>query len=118
MLADSRLPHKFWAEAISTAVFLRNRSPTKALQGVTPVEAWTGKKPDVSNLHIFGCTAYAHVPKDERRKLESKTRRCGYGTTTKGYRLYDLNRAKVFLSRDVIFDEAGTEILEESESLP
>ena len=99
-------------------MFLRNRSPTKALQGVTPVEAWTGKKPDVSNLHIFGCTAYAHVPKDERRKLESKTRRCvflGYGTTTKGYRLYDLNRAKVFLSRDVIFDEAGSEILEESE---
>ena len=67
---------------------------------------------------MFGCTAYAHVRKDERRKLESKTRRCvilGYGTTTKGYRLYDLNRAKVFLNRDVIFDEAGTEILEESE---
>ena len=40
MLADSKLPHRFWAEALSTAVYLRNRSPTKALEGVTPYEAW------------------------------------------------------------------------------
>ena len=39
MLADSKLPHEFWAEALSTAVYLRNRSPTKALQKVTPCEA-------------------------------------------------------------------------------
>ena len=72
MLADSKLPHRFWAEALSTAVYLQNRSPTKVLQGITPIEAWTGKKPDVSSLRIFGCAAYAHVPKDERQKLDSK----------------------------------------------
>ena len=74
MLADSKLPHRFWAEALSTAVYLRNRSPTKALEGVTPHEAWSGTKPDVSSLRVFGCSAYAHVPKAERRKLDSKTR--------------------------------------------
>ena len=52
MLADSKLPHRFWAEAISTAVYLRNRSPTKALEGVTPHEAWSGTKPDVSTLCV------------------------------------------------------------------
>ena len=30
MLIDANLPHKFWAEALSTAVYLKNRSPTKA----------------------------------------------------------------------------------------
>ena len=82
MLADSKLPHRFWAEALSTAAYLRNRSPTKALEGITPFEAWSGTKPDVSSLRIFGCSTYAHVPKAERRKLDSKTRKCvllGYG---------------------------------------
>ena len=108
MLADSKLPHKFWAESLSTAVYLRNRSPTKALEGVTPYEAWSGTKPDVSFLRIFGCSAYAHVPRAERRKLDSKVRMCvmlGYGASQKGYRLYDVERMKVIHSRDVVFDE-------------
>ena len=66
MLSDAKLPHKFWAEALATAVYLRNRSPTKPVTGMTPLEAWTGKKPNVKHLQIFGCTAYAHIPKDER----------------------------------------------------
>lgn len=39
MLADARLPHHFWAEALSTAVCLRNGSPTKAVEGMTSFEA-------------------------------------------------------------------------------
>ncbi len=50
MLADSKLPHKFWAEALSTAVYLRNRSPTRALPGITPYEAWMNTKPKVEHL--------------------------------------------------------------------
>ena len=75
MSADSELPKRFWAKALSTATYLRNRSPTNAVQDKTPYEAWTGNKPDVSHIRIFGCDAYAHVPKDERSKLGSKTRR-------------------------------------------
>ena len=104
MLTQAKLPKKFWVEALNTAVYLRNRSPTKAVNHATPFEAWTGNKPDVSHLHSFGCTAYAHIPKDERKKLDSKTRKCiflGYGTETKGYRLYDCERKGVFYSRDV-----------------
>ncbi|CAB4028654.1 Hypothetical predicted protein, partial [Paramuricea clavata] len=64
------------------------------------------------HLRVFGCEAYAHVPKDERKKLDSKARKCillGYGTETKGYRLYDPNRARVFHSRDVQFNESSQE---------
>ena len=42
MLVDSNLPHQFWTEALSIAVYLRNHSPTKALSGITPYEAWNG----------------------------------------------------------------------------
>ena len=38
MLADSQLPKKFWGEALSTATYLQNRSPTKALDGTTPLD--------------------------------------------------------------------------------
>ena len=108
MLADSKLPHSFWAEALSTYAYLRNRSPTKLLSGITPYEAWYGTKPNLSSLRVFSCSAYAHVPKVERRKLDLKARKCimlGYGAIQKGYRLYDLERMKVIHNRDVIFNE-------------
>ena len=113
MLADANLPQKFWAEALSTAAYLRNRSPTKAVEGRTPFEAWTSDKPGVDHLRSFGCPAYAHVPKDERQKLDSKSRKClllGYGSKTKGYRLYDPKRERVFFSRDVLFNELRNDI--------
>ena len=109
MLADTKLPHMFWAEALATAVYLRNRSPTKAVERMTPFEAWNGEKPKLDHLRTFGCASYAHVAKDERQKLDSKATKCvllGYGSETKGYRLYDLKRLKVFYSRDVLFCES------------
>ena len=109
MLSNARLPHRFWAEALSTATYLRNRSPTTAVDGMTPFEAMTGNKPNVKHLRVFGCDAYAHIPKDERQKLDGKTRKCiflGYGTVRKGYQLYEVDRAKVVWSRDVLFNES------------
>ena len=47
MLSGPHLPPKFWAEALSTAVYVCNRSPTKTLSQMTPQEAWTGEKPSV-----------------------------------------------------------------------
>ena len=108
MLIDAKLAQKFWGEALSTAVYLRNRSRTKAVRGMTPFEAWSKEKPAVGHLRVFGCDAYAHVPKDERKKLDSKAKKCifvGYGEETKGYRLYDPARAKIIFSRDVVFKE-------------
>lgn len=113
MLADSKLPKRFWAEALATATYLRNRCPTTAVKGKTPFEVLTGKKPNVENLRIFGCDAYAHVPKDERKKLDSKTKKSvflGYGDGIKGYRLYDNDKKRVFYSRNVTFNEICGEL--------
>ena len=108
MLSESSLPKKFWAEALATATYLRNRSPTKAVEGMTPIEAWSGEKPSVTHLRVFGSACYSHIPKDERKKLDPKAQEAiflGYGIETKGYRLYNINSQKVYFSRDVIFNE-------------
>ena len=121
MLLDAKLPHQFWAEAISTATYLRNRSPTSAVKGATPYEGWHGDKPQVKHLKVFGSTAYVHIPKDERGKLDSKTRKCvllGYGSVQKGYRVYDHLTRKVFYSRNVKFDEREMEELRVEEEQP
>ena len=108
MLSESGLPKRFWAEALATATYLRNRSPTVAVNGMTPIEAWSGTKPNVAHLRVFGSLCFAHIPKDERKKLDSKAQEAvflGYGLETKGYRLYNSITKKVFFSSDVIFDE-------------
>lgn len=66
MLVDLSLLHRFWAEALAKAVCLRNCSSIKALTDVTPLEARSDTKPDATFLHVFGCSAYAHVLKTER----------------------------------------------------
>ena len=112
MLIDANLPHKFWAEGLSTAVYLKNRSPAKAVKGMTPFEAWKNTRPKVGHLRVFGCDAFAHIPKDERHKLDAKARKSiflGYEEETKGYRLYDMTRSRVFYSRAVRFNETKLE---------
>ena len=55
MLHHAQNPLKFWAESVSTACYVRNRSPTIFLKNVIPYEHWHGKKLDVSNLKVLGC---------------------------------------------------------------
>ncbi|KAE8885345.1 hypothetical protein PF007_g10650 [Phytophthora fragariae] len=84
-------------------------SPTKALVGMTPYEKLTGTKPDVSNLHVCGCVAFAHVPKKKRAsKLSPKAKPTlflGYAQTSLGYRLLDLRTGDLIEQRDVSFRE-------------
>lgn len=104
LLFDAGLTKQFWAEAVGTAVYLINRSPTKGAT-VTPEEKFSGVRPDVSHLRIFGAKAMAYVPKNKRQKWDPKSEAClfmGYATNSKGYRLYDPRTGKVFVSRDVI----------------
>jgi hypothetical protein len=70
MLQFKGLSTKYWVEAVHTAVYLKNRSPTSTLNGKTPYEAWYGFKPKVNHLRVFGSTCYALVPKEKRTKLE------------------------------------------------
>ncbi|KAL4388518.1 hypothetical protein GQ457_09G024580 [Hibiscus cannabinus] len=110
MLKAKQMPREFWAEAVSTAVYILNRCPTKSVCDKTPEEAWSGRKPSIWHLRVFGCIAYAHVPDQLRKKLDDKGEKCifiGYSTNSKAYKLYNPVTKKVIISRDVTFDEEG-----------
>lgn len=76
MIAESRMDKQFWGEAVLNAAYVTNRSPTRALNvNKTPAEIWFGKRPNLSNVRVFGSTAYAHIPDALRRKLDNKSKR-------------------------------------------
>lgn len=88
---DQNLHISFWTEASNRAMYIQNRCPHSILENITPEEAFTGNKPDLSHLRIFGYHMYIHVPKEKRTKLEPSGKKgifVGYSETTKGYRVY------------------------------
>ena len=114
-------PKEYWAEAVATAVYLRNLTPTRAIREGSPFEAWNGRRPNLSHLRVWGCTAYVRVPKENRKKLDPNAKKCvfvGYATTTKQYKLYDPVKKKVTLSRDVEFKEKESYFRSESPGEP
>ncbi|KAJ0179281.1 hypothetical protein K1T71_004993 [Dendrolimus kikuchii] len=109
MLFDADLKKHFWAEAVNTAVYLRNRSIASGINK-TPFEIWYGKKPDISNLRIFGSTVMVHIPKEKRLKWDRKAKICilmGYSNGIKGYRVYDPKIRKINTTRDIVIIEEG-----------
>jgi hypothetical protein len=114
MLFDAGLAKKFWAEAVRTAVYLKNFSMTVAVTGNTPFEAWHGSKPDLRHLRVFGCLAFIRAPKEKRRKWDNQAIQgifIGYYSTTKQYRVYDPATARLHTSRDVVFRENDRYVL-------
>eukprot|EP00253_Pinus_taeda_P009126 PITA_09126 len=108
MLQHKNVSNKFWAEAVFTAVYLLNRSPTQAVKGKTPEEVWSGHKPKISHLKVFGSIAYVWIPAAKRSKLDSKSQKLmmtGYSDHHKAYRLIDIATGRLSFSRDVVFDE-------------
>ncbi|GAB2283017.1 hypothetical protein Dimus_039573 [Dionaea muscipula] len=111
MLKSKSMPKEFWAECVAYAVYLLNRCPTKNVEDMTPQEVWSGVRPNISHLKVFGCLAYAHIPNQKRLKLDDKSVPyvfIGYDNKSKAYRLYDPKERKIHISRDVTFNEEGS----------
>jgi hypothetical protein len=60
-------------ESINCANYIVNHTPTKALKIITPEEAWTKVRPDVKHFHLFGSEAWAYIPYEKRKTLQSKS---------------------------------------------
>ena len=73
MLEPASLPRQYWAEAITVAAHTQAIHDTKS-----PFEVVTGTKPKVQHFKVFGCEAFAHVPKEKREKFEAKAVRCRF----------------------------------------
>ena len=90
MLQHSILKLEFWAEALQTAVYLINLSLSKAIKLEMPHALWSWKEPAYDRLRIFGCEAYAFIPRDKRTKLSPHATKCIFV----GYRIWDLENRK------------------------
>ena len=98
MLHDQDLPMHLWAEAARTTVNVQNHTPHKVLENKTSEEVFSGKKPEVSHLRIFGFPVYIHIPKEKRTKLDPSGKKgifVGYSESSKAYKIYfqDLRRS-------------------------
>ena len=73
MMAQAELPECYWAEAVATAAYLRNRVPTRSLKSTTPYEKWFEIKPDLSHIRVIGCMCYVYIPEvNKKGKLNNK----------------------------------------------
>ena len=92
LLKHAGLPNEFWAESVSTAVYLENLTPLASRKFITSSELWHSKKPSYDHLKVFGCLAYVHVGKERRESKFSDTARkgimLGYQEGLKNYRIW------------------------------
>ena len=105
LLLESELPKSLWMYAVMTAAYIKNRCFNSRL-GKTPYEALIGKRPDLSNMHIFGSTCFAYV--QNAKKLEARSKEgvfVGYDKGSPAYLVYYPEANKVEKVRCVKFLE-------------
>ena len=110
LMLQTNVPKRFWSQAIQTAAYIINRLPSSVLNSKSPFEVLKGRKIDINHLRIFGCTCFVHVQSKDRDKFDPRASKCvflGYSSTQKGYKCYNVSTRKMFVSRDVRFDEAN-----------
>ncbi|KAH9764942.1 retrovirus-related pol polyprotein from transposon RE1 [Citrus sinensis] len=119
-LIQAHMPLSYWGEALASAAYLINRTPSSSLGFQTPFQVLNDAimSPNVPNLppHVFGCVAFVHLPQQD--KLSPRALRCvfvGYALHQKGYRCYHPPSRKIYITMDVVFHEDIMYYLSESE---
>lgn len=106
MIIQSGLPPSFWAEAICCANYIRNRCPSRSLEGKTPFELWKRKLPNMKHFQIFGSKAFVLNKEINQDKFGSRSKEgvfVGYSDESKAYRIWIPNERKIAITRDVKF---------------
>ncbi|KAB2634886.1 triacylglycerol lipase SDP1 [Pyrus ussuriensis x Pyrus communis] len=112
MLHEKGLPYAFWVEAVNTTFYILNRCPSKSLKKVIPFEAYTGRKPGIAHLKVFGSLCYVHIPSALRHTLEENSPKCifvGYGIyCNKGHKQFEVCEPSQSLDTPTQVDEVIT----------
>ena len=127
MISRTNLPGFLWGEALKTALYILNRVPTKAVP-LTPFELWTGRKPSLNHLKVWGCPAEVMLYNPTLSKLDSRTTRCyfvSYPEHSKGYRFYNPNggtrivesQTAKFLEFDVAEESSCSQTIEDDSTV-
>ena len=102
------LSNSFWIYAVKAKIHAYNVTPIKWADYKTPKELWSGQKPNISHLRVFGCLAWVHILKKRRHKLQPKSNAMifiGYEPGSKGYQFWDAAHQCFEISCDVKFKE-------------
>ncbi|GJX22745.1 putative ribonuclease H-like domain-containing protein [Tanacetum coccineum] len=112
MLADSKLPTTFWAEAVNTACYVQNRVLVIKPHNKTPYELFLGRKPALSFMRPFGCPVTILNTIDHLGKFDGKADEgffVGYSTNSKAFRVFNSRTRIVEENLHVQFIVAGNQ---------
>ena len=107
MISQSTLPESLWGEALKTLAYILNRVPTKVAIK-TPYEIWTGRKPSLKHLQIWGCPVEVRPYRPKEDNLDSITTSCyfiRYFERSRSYKFYDPTIKTTFEMGIAIFFE-------------
>lgn len=97
-------PEWFWHHAARHAMYVFNRTKVSESTGTTPFEAVYKRTPSARHWGTFGCNAFHHVPKEQRKALDPKMAPCiylGHNDVQNCADVYVLSKKKVIATRDV-----------------
>ncbi len=97
LLAEAKVARRFWPKCVTAAAYLTNRTLGNTVVKKTPFEIFFNKKPDVTNLKLYGCRMFTRVPDARRKTKWDRKADCGIllGYTDLGYRVLVNNRVIV-----------------------
>ena len=105
---ESGLPKMLWGEALRHAIWLKNRTATRALDGKTPFEALYGRPLDLSNLRLWGCPVWVHSADGSKLDVHARQAKwIGLDVDTRAHRVYWPGTSKVGVERNVYFGSSA-----------
>ena len=113
MLESKKLDANLWVESMHATAYIQNRDLHSSMKVNTHFEEYFGHKPDVSNLWVFGSTAWAWIPFDKRRDFQPQSIEfmfIGYPNESKGFNILDIKTKYIIIERSVKFDEPLQEV--------
>ncbi|KAL8156686.1 hypothetical protein AgCh_001692 [Apium graveolens] len=113
LLHESKLPRKFWAEAVHTSCYVLNRVLIRPILLKTPYELLKKRTPNISYFRVFGSKCFILDTQNNRGKFDAKSTEgifLGYSTTSKAYRVYNSVKNKVEESINISFNESSRNI--------
>lgn len=118
LLAEAKVDKKYWPEIVCAATYLKNRTLSSTVEKKTPYEIFFGKKPDVSNLRLYGSKVFVRKPEHKRTSKWDKKADMGIliGYSNVGYRVLLNSRIIVARHVDTVEENVKCIGLDENES--
>ena len=99
----------FWAEAITYAAYILNRTTTKANPKFTRYELFHGTKPSLSMVRTFGCPVYARAYDDQTKKWDARAWPGMFVNLDEKHplvwKIYNPSTGRMYRTSNVVFDK-------------